>query len=485
MTTSQTEAGQLVPGFSTQAAAGSLASRGQGAEPVTEEWHTYTATLVASPYQVAVGQEVEVAGTGYAPVASVEIVWHSVEGRYEIEGFSEFVGQRYEPVTAVVASAVADGQGGVRASFVVPLDFGGPHDIRGRVNGVEESQGGVMVLPTWSMSPAAGPVGTMIELRVVGIDLRTTMNTWHLLWDNHYFGLMTAVTTRGLGVARFRAAGPAGMHLIAAWNNSYQSAPYLAWDSSPFQDEFRSGIDFAFRVTEDQGPPPPEMDDFSADDNPWPFEVSGPGKLKLSADRGPVGQTTTLRGSGLPPSAHLPLIWTSVIGDRVTHVGIRELRRNAGEVRTGPDGTFAFDFKIPDDLGGSHRIEICRGAEVLAAAGFVITPSIVSFTQKVRPMEQIHVHLKGGGWTTYDNTYAVTYDNAYVGYACGLSTGGDMEFHFTATGAPGTHILDLYPTVYKGQDLMPRIYSLPMLTYASDHPVRKTPAIRLSIEVVE
>jgi len=122
---------------------------------------------------------------------------------------------------------------------------------------------------------------------------------------------------------------------------------------------------------------------------------------------------------------------------------------------------------------------------VLAAAGFVITPSIVSYTQKVRPLEQISVHLKGGGWTTYDNTYAVTYDNAYVGYACGLSTGGDMQFHFTATGAPGTHILDLYPTVYKGQDLMPKIYSLPMLTYAHDHPVRKTPAVRLSVEVLE
>jgi hypothetical protein len=103
----------------------------------------------------------------------------------------------------------------------------------------------------------------------------------------------------------------------------------------------------------------------------------------------------------------------------------------------------------------------------------------------VRAGEKIAVHLKGGGWTTYDNTYAVTYDNSYIGYGCGFSTGGDLQFSFTATGAPGTHLLDLYPTIYKGEDLTPKVYSLPLLTYAYDHPIRKTPAIRFSVEIVE
>lgn len=449
------------------------------------DWRTYTATLRATPYQVAVGDTVELTGAGYSPGAKVELVWHSAEGRYEIEGFSEFVGQRYEATSAVLASIVADDRGEVQARFAVPLDFGGPHDIRGRVDGEEVSQAGVMVVPTWSMTPTEGPIGTPVELKVTGIDIRTTLNTWHLLWDNHYFGLMTGVTTKGVGLARFRAAGPVGVHLIAAWNNSYQAAPYLAWDTSPFQDEFPSGVDFAFNVTVDPGFLPPEVDDFSASDNPWPPDTNVAGELELSVDRGVVGQETTLRGCGLPPNSHFPLIWTTVIGDRVTHVGIRELKRNLGEVRTGPDGAFELHFKVPDDLGGSHRVEVCWGADVLAATAFVILPSVVSFTRTVRAGDQIAVHLKGGGWTTYDNTYAVTYDNSYVGYACGLSTGGDMQFHFTATGAPGTHILDLYPTVYKGKDEMPRIYSLPQLTYTTDHPVRKTPAIRLCVEVVE
>jgi hypothetical protein len=441
--------------------------------------------LRATPYEPAVGDTVEVVGADYTPGATVELVWHSAEGRYELEERTEFVGQRYDRVATVVATTRADSAGSIRASFVVPVDFGGPHDVRGRVAGQEVSQAGVMVRPTWSMTPSKGPVGTMVELRIVGIDIRTTMNTWHLLWDNHYFGAMTGVTSKGVGIARFRAAGPVGKHWIAAWNNSYQAAPYLAWDTCPFRDEFASGLDFVFTVTEDQGPPAPEIDDFSATDDPWPVEAVGPATLSFDADRASVGQVTMLRGSGLPPNEQFPLIWGTVVGDRVTHLGIRPFRKNVGFVRTDADGAFTFDFKVPDDLGGHHRVEVWKGSEVLAATGFVILPSIVSCTSKVRAGEKIAVHLKGGGWTTYDNTYAVTYDNSYIGYGCGFSTGGDLQFSFTATGAPGTHLLDLYPTIYKGEDLTPKVYSLPLLTYAYDHPIRKTPAIRFSVEIVE
>ena len=103
---------------------------------------------------------------------------------------------------------------------------------------------------------------------------------------------------------------------------------------------------------------------------------------------------------------------------------------------------------------------------------------------RVRAGEDVKIHLKGVGWTTYDNTYAVSYDNSYIGYVCGFSTNGDVQFSITATGAPGTHLIDLYPTIYKGKEAQPRVYSIPQLTYADDHPQRITPAIRLAIEVI-
>jgi hypothetical protein len=300
--------------------------------------------------------------------------------------------------------------------------------------------------------------------------------------------MMTGVTTRGVGVARFRAAGPAGVHRIAAWNNSHQTAPYLGWDYSPYQDEFPAGLDFVFMVTLDRGVLAPSTDDFSASDNPWPVANPGPGHISLSADRGVVGAAITITGANLPSDARLPLIWSTVTGAGILTPmgGTKEWRRPLGEVRTPSDGSFALKFAVPEDLGGDHRIEICQGADVLAAAGFVVFPELVSYTEKVRAGEPIHVHVRGSGMRDYDKTYGLTYDNSYIGYSCGGSNSGNVHFRFTATGAPGTHLIDLYPMIYRGRDETPRgIYAMPHLSYADDHPLRKVPAIRLAIEVVE
>lgn len=448
-------------------------------------WAGYSARLTASPYKLGLGETVRITGGGFAPGAAVGLFWHSVEGRYELDGKTEFVGQRYEPVSTLIAADVANGAGEISVSFEIPDDFGGPHDIRARVDGVEVAQTGVVVTPRWSMSPAKGPIGTPIELRVEGVDIRLGLNTWQVLWDNHYLGAMTAVTTDGVAVARFRATGPAGRHYISAWNNAYNSTPYLAWSTSPFRDEYPSGLDFVFEATEDSGTEHVFVDDFSASDAPWPVEVETSGSLSVTPDRGVVGTPIVLRGAGLPANADLELYWSAARGDRVTKLGISHPVLPLGSVQTGTDGMFECSLTIPDDLGGNHFIQVQRGDEILALSGLVILPSVVSFTDRVRAGEKIDIHINGVSWSTIDNTYAVTYDNSFVGYVCGFSTFGDVRFSLTATGAPGTHLVDLYPTIYKGRDEMPKVYSVPQLTYADDHPQRRTPAIRLAFEIFE
>ncbi len=453
------------------------------AAPVS--WPGFSAKLAAAPYRLHIGHTVEVTGSGFAAGATVGVFWHSVEGRYELDGQTEFVGQRYEPVAALIAADVASATGEIRVSFQIPDDFGGPHDIRARVDGVEVAQTGVMVLPRWSMAPTSGPLGTLVELRVEGVDIRPALNTWQVLWDNRYFGAMTAVTTDGVATARFRAAGPVGRHYIQAWNNSYNSAPYLAWDTSPFRDEFESGVQFVFEVTEDAGAPLAQVDDFSLTDRPWDPGIETSGRLWLSRDRGTVGEPTTLFGAHLPANAALELFWTAARGDRVTKAGISHLSLPFGTVRTGSDGGFEHAFAIPDDLGGNHFIEVRQGEKLLARTGLVILPSAVSCTERARAGDRVDIHVKGLSWSTIDNTYTVTYDNAFMGYVCGFSTFGDVKFSLTATGGPGTHLVDLYPTIYKGKDETPKVYSVPQLTYADDHPQRRTPAIRFSFEVTE
>ena len=96
----------------------------------------------------------------------------------------------------------------------------------------------------------------------------------------------------------------------------------------------------------------------------------------------------------------------------------------------------------------------------------------------------VTIHLKGVGWTEYDNIYVATYDNAYMGYACGFNTQGDVVIHFAAAGAPGEHLIDLFPGIYQGPSTEQQLlYRLPQLTYADDHPGNKIPALRFKFEV--
>jgi hypothetical protein len=46
----------------------------------------------------------------------------------------------------------------------------------------------------------------------------------------------------------------------------------------------------------------------------------------------------------------------------------------------------------------------------------------------------------------YDNIYAATCDNAYMGYACGLNSHGDVTITLTASGPPGVHLIYSYPS---------------------------------------
>jgi hypothetical protein len=102
--------------------------------------------------------------------------------------------------------------------------------------------------------------------------------------------------------------------------------------------------------------------------------------------------------------------------------------------------------------------------------------------------ETITIHAKGLGWTELDNGFAVTYDNTFVGYACGFNSNGDVTMPLIAAGGPGTHLIDLYPMVYNGQDRK-AWYWAPVLTFARDFPALtlgyRLPAFRLAINAVQ
>ncbi|HUY98982.1 MAG TPA: hypothetical protein VMU89_01435, partial [Thermomicrobiaceae bacterium] len=408
------------------------AAAGSTAVPTTAP--TYTAKLAFNPDRAKPGATIAVTGTNYPAGAAVDLVWHSVKGHYELTGGTEFVGGRYDDTSKVLTTVKADAAGNINTQITMPgNDFGGEHDVRGRVAGKEISQAALTMDPVITMTPGSGAIGAPIQVTIEGVDWRSSINTWHVLYDNKYLGFMSAVTTQGTAVAQFRAAGPVGMHQISVWHNSFYPTPYLNWQQGP--NKAIPDYDFTYNVTSDPGPLATTVEDFTSTDNPWPTNMQTPGTLTFTPDRGVVGAQTTMKGAGLPANADVSLRWYTEVGNRVTPSGFSEQSMDFGTVHTDASGTFSKAMTIPADLGGQHRYEVFQGDKVLAAANLVIEPSVVSVSAtSVQAGQQITIHLKGVGWTTYDNTYAVTYDNSYIGYVCGFSTAGDVSFKVTATG---------------------------------------------------
>ncbi len=121
---------------------------------------------------------------------------------------------------------------------------------------------------------------------------------------------------------------------------------------------------------------------------------------------------------------------------------------------------------------------------MLARTYYVVETSVVSMSPMSGPAgTPVTIHLKGVGWTDYDNIYIATYDNGYMGYACGFNSQGDVIVNFTATGSAGIHLIDFYPGIYQGPEGTQQLYRLPQLTYADDHPGNHIPALRFAFEV--
>jgi hypothetical protein len=192
-----------------------------------------------------------------------------------------------------------------------------------------------------------------------------------------------------------------------------------------------------------------------------------------------------LKGEGFAAGAPMRLVWETAAGSRVTAAGFSSEEKEIGDITADANGRIERTVEIPDDIGGLHGLAVRKGEDVAARAHFVIETSIVEISPRSGPAgTPVTIHLKGVGWTEYDNIYVATYDNAYMGYACGFNSHGDVVINFTATGEPGPHLIDLYPGIYQGPPTEPQqLYRLPQLTYADDHPGNKIPALRFMFDI--
>jgi hypothetical protein len=161
-----------------------------------------------------------------------------------------------------------------------------------------------------------------------------------------------------------------------------------------------------------------------------------------------------------------------------------------GKATTKADGALDAPFEAPDDLGGWHTVQVLADKKVVAEVPYYLERNLTNAGQKrVKAGEIVTIQMKGIGWTELDNGVAVTYDNGYVGDACGFNSGGDITLYLTATGGPGTHIVDIYPMIYEGHaNSQVFDFEVPQLTALRDNPSLalgyRLPIFRTAFQIV-
>lgn len=459
--------------------------------------------LDVTPDQGVVGTPFTVRGTHLPPGTKLEITWSTAENSWMVQAKPDtvnYLGRYSKPLTTVIGQAKTDAHGSFSFSTKAPLDFGGVHDIYAVSGHSELAHGGFLTMRTVTVSPTSGPVGTPITITYTGLGPSLYTGGASLLYDNHYVGELMANWTRGVARTVIRASGPVGKHTIQIGNAiSYM---YLNVPQSPIP--YTNGAAVTFTVTRDDGPPPASLD--------WPADVAPTSSARttltqaglekanhvqadLSVTRGQVGTPVTLHAKGLTSPAPVTLTWSTVVGNRVDCTSTCWAFASTPLATATPtNGSLEASLSVPDGLGGWHVVQLSQDGRVLAQMPFYTEESIVGrgvSSVVVKEGEQFTIHLKGVGWTQLDNTVGVDYDNSYVGYGCGFNSNGDVLVHLVATGAPGTHLIDMYPMLYS---LSPSFAStpygmVPVLTYAKDDPGLalgyRLPSLHFAITVVK
>src|SRR6185436_32462 len=253
-----------------------------------------------------VGSSVHVMAAGLPASKTVDLSWGTVSGGWVIEDYYHFRGKKYSETTTSLGRFPTDSGGRLDARFVIPEDYGGVHEVIALVDGKPVAQGGVNVSQTFTLSPTSGPVGTPIEMKVTGLGWRTMESTWVVNWDNQELGFVTAAGTRGSAVARFRAAGPTGDHVVKLYTG-WQGLGYLNYEQSPVAALPRP--QFTFRTTAGAIGDAAYAEPYQRQPIPAADSLKSAARLSLSPTQGPVGTRAVLKGEGFAPGTAMRLVW--------------------------------------------------------------------------------------------------------------------------------------------------------------------------------
>ena len=174
--------------------------------------------------------------------------------------------------------------------------------------------------------------------------------------------------------------------------------------------------------------------------------TSGP-RILVSPNIATVGTSVNVTGLGFVPNSNLPVSWSTKQGNNLN--GFVNVNKPLKNVTTSNSGSFSFTMSVPSDLEGEHFISVGNLTQNSNASLYIERSAAITPSEGPQGTN-ITIQLLGTGWDFNTNIVTIVYDNAFVGYACGFNSQGNITVTIPAAGAPGLHSIDLYPSIYLG-----------------------------------
>jgi len=456
-----------------------------------------SATLAVSE-EAYVGDTVAFEGHGLPPETDVDLVWHSWDGSWEIRDGRDVVGPQYQPTTETVATVTTDADGQLDHEWTIPDDYGGDHTVELRIDGETVAEAELTVVPWFELDRTTAEMGSFFELRGYGIGPDDIHNNYQLTWDGTPTGFVTGVQNDGTATARFRAVGPPGEHIVRVYRNML-GVPFLQNNTQSAWGPVAGGrqTKWTVEVTEpDSRPETMWVDDMPAE-QPLPAHMLDPdeqteAELSVTPTSGQPGTEAVIEGRNFPADTAVDLVWYTNEGIPFAGVEVTPAPRPEylPTVVTDSEGAFEVDITVPTDIGATKPIAAEIDGRLVATTGFVMQPKIESFSPQSGPAgTEIEIDISGWGWTRYESTPYIVYDNRPLGYICAnIGTGDDVieriKATFDAYGEPGLHFVDIYPT-FSIEAENPDFGLKPHLSHLDNHPVRPLPALHFTVEITE
>lgn len=458
-------------------------------------------TLVLSEETGFVGDTVTLKGRNLPENRTLAVNWKTSKGMWGVLEGNEVVGPQYQPKTERIMTVSTDENGRFTEDWTVREDYGGEHKIELETQMEEVVATAAYTIEPWfEIDRTEAPLGETFTIVGHGLGPNVLTNNYQLTWDNSVVGFMTGVLNRGRSTAEIRAVGSPGKHVIDVWRN-YRGVPFLQNNTQspygPVGGDRQST--WTVSVTELQSEPETSWMDPLLDEGPLDVHLpdvdeQSAAELEISPRCGQPGTDATITGRNFPPETSVDLVWYTHEGHRVKGIPITPERQPwvLPTVTTDDVGAFEVDVTIPGDKGSTRPITAEIDGKSVAVTGFMMQPKIVDMSPTRGPVgTTVEIELTGIGWPTYENAYYFVYDNKPLGYVCSLESeqtateSGVVRGQFTASGDPGYHFIDVYPSFFQMRDSEPDFVLKPHLSYLDNHPIRPLPALHFAFEITK